>query len=332
MQQKELAKRAVEFKGPLRIPLDIRSDPEKSDIITLSYDPPEGWEAKKKNKGEYDEWGCRWEKIVEAGTQSGQVKEHPLANGADLNKYRFPQPHAEGRFENMRKTILRYNDRYIVGTLGVSGFYRLFTLRGFESLLTDIYLEPSKFSQLADKIFGFEKEIIKEYGKLKVDAVGFFDDWGTENALFIRPQKWREIFRPRYEEQFELSHSLGMKVFFHSCGYVWDIIGDLIEIGIDIINLEQPLVFSREKISGIDRLAKRFGGRVCFECCVDQQRTLSHGSQEEVTQEAKHLIQALGKYNGGFIALADGGGALGIVPKENIRIMTQTFKEYGKMV
>ena len=93
-----------------------------------------------------------------------------------------------------------------------------------------------------------------------MDGIIFFDDWGTENALFIHPQKWREIFKPRYKEQFELSHNLGMKVFFHSCGYVWDIIGDLIEIGIDIINLEQPLVFSREKISGIDRLAKRFGG------------------------------------------------------------------------
>jgi hypothetical protein len=332
MESKELVKRTIEFKEPLRISLDIRSDPEKSDIITLSYNPPERWEVKKKNKGEYDEWGCRWEKIVETGTQSGQAKEHPLANWADFNKYQFPQPHAEGRFENMRKTILRYNDRYIVGALGVSGFYRLFTLRGFENLLTDIYLEPLKFSQLADKVFEFEKEIIKEYGKLKVDAVGFFDDWGTENTLFIRPQKWREIFKPRYKKQFELIHNLGMKVFFHSCGYVWDIIEDLIEIGVDVINLEQPLVFSKEKMNGIDRLAKEFGGKVCFESPVDQQRTLSHGSREEIIQEAKHLIQALGKYNSGFIALADGGGALGIVPEENIRVMMQAFEEYGKMI
>jgi len=153
---------------------------------------------------------------------------------------------------------------------------------------------------------------------------------GDRKALFVCPEKWREIFKPRYKKEFELIHKLGMKVLFHSCGYVWDIIGDLIEIGVDVLNLEQPLVFSTEKINGIDRLAKEFGGKVCFESLVDPQRTLDYGSKEEIVQEAKHLIQTLGKYNGGFIALADGGGALGIVPEENIRIMMQAFKEYGK--
>jgi len=332
MESKEVVKRAIEFKGPLRIPLDIRSNPEKSDIITLSYNPPEGWKARKENKDEYDEWSCRWEKIVETGTQSGQVKEYPLANWTDFNKYHFPEPHAKGRFENVKEMLSQYKDRFILSTPGVSGFYRLFTLRGFENLLTDIYLEPSRFSQLANKVFKFEKEIIKEFGRLKVDGIIFFDDWGTENTLFIRPQKWREIFKPRYKEQFELIHSLGMKVFFHSCGYVWDIMGDLIEIGVDVLNLEQPSVFSVEGRNGIDRLAKEFGGKVCFESPVDLQRTLSHGSRNEIIQEAKHLIRSLGKYNGGFIALADGGGALGIVPEENIRAMRQAFEEYGKMI
>ncbi len=328
MNSKEVVRRAIEFKEPPRIPLDIRSNQEESDIVGIGYSPPWGWKPKKEDEREYeDEWGCRWEKIVETGTQSGQVKGHPLANWDDLNKYQFPDPYAEGRFEDTKKSILRYKNRYIFGSMGVSGFYRLSALRGFENALTDIYLEPLKLSRLADEIFGFEEEIIKQYGKLEIDGISFWDDWGTEEALFIHPQKWREIFKPRYKKQFELIHKLGMKVYFHSCGHVWDILGDLIEIGADVLNLEQPLVFSTKKINGIDRLAREFGGKACFECCVDQQRTLNSGSREEIVQEAKHLCQALGKYNGGFIALADGGGALGIVPEENIRIMMQAFKE-----
>ncbi len=326
-------RRAIEFKGPSRIPLDIRSDQEESDIVGVGYDPPRGWKPEKEDESEYDdEWGCHWEKIVGTGTQSGQIKGHPLTTWDDFAKYQFPDPYAEGRFGNIKERISRYRDRYILADMGVSGFYKLFALRGFENALSDIYLEPLKFSQLADKIFGFEEEIISQYGKLEIDCIGFFDDWGTETALFIQPQKWREIFKPRYKKQFELIHKLGMKVFFHSCGYILDILGDLIEIGADVINLEQPLVFSTEKSNGIDRLANEFGGKVCFECPVDQQRTLAYGSKEEITQEAKHLMRVLGKYNGGFIALADGGGALGIVPEENIRVMMQAFKKYGKMV
>lgn len=328
MNSKELVRRAIEFKKPFRIPLDIRSDQEESDIVWVVYRSPRGW----KPENEYeDEWGCRSEKIVETGTLCGQVKGHPLTNWDDFNKYQFPDPYAEGRFEDVKERILRYKDRSILGTMGVSGFYKLSALRGFENALTDIYLEPLKFSQLVDKVFGFEEEIIKQYSRLGVDIIGFFDDWGTESALFIRPEMWQEIFKPRYKKQFELIHKLGMKVFFHSCGYVWDIIGDLIEIGTDVLNLEQPLVFSTEKIDGIDRLAKEFGGKVCFESLVDPQRTLPYSSKEEIVQEVRHLIQALGKYNGGFIPLADGGGALGIVPEENIRIMMRAFKEYGKI-
>lgn len=334
LKSKDLVIRAIEFEGPSRIPLDIRSNPEESDIVLVEYRPPSQRQPDKKDKGEgeyEDEWGCLWENIIATGTQSGQIKQHPLTNWADFGEYQFPDPHAEGRFEDAKEKILKYEDRYILGTPGVSGFYKLFALRGFENLLTDIYLEPANLSQLVDKVFEFEREIIRQYSELGINGIALFDDWGTEGSLFIKPAKWQEIFKPRYKEQFELIHKLGMKVFFHSCGYIWDILEDLIEIGADVLNLEQPLVFGTEKVNGIDCLADKFGGKVCFECCADQQRTLGFGSKEEITQEARHLIQALGKYDGGFIALADGGGALGVVPEENIRTMMQTFKKYGRM-
>ena len=88
----------------------------------------------------------------------------------------------------------------------------------------------------------------------------------------IQPELWRQFFKERYREQFQLAHSLGMKVFFHSCGQVYDIIPDLIEIGTDLLNLNQPDLF------GIEKLGQEFGGRVCFVCPVDHQTVAIHGT------------------------------------------------------
>lgn len=58
--------------------------------------------------------------------------------------------------------------------------------------------------------------------------------------FIISPSLWRDFFRPRYKHQFELAHMYGLDVYFHSCGYIYDIIPDLIDIGVDLLNLGQP--------------------------------------------------------------------------------------------
>lgn len=321
---KKLVKKAIKFQKPERIPLEFRSNPKKSDIVSINYRPAKGWQPKQEGE---DEWGCIWRNL---GTGQGQVVFHPLADWDNFKNYSFPDPDAEGRFDEVKKEIKKYKSRYLVGNLGHTLFNRMSPLRGFENLLLDIYIDREKFEELGDKILGFEMEIIEKFSQFKLDGIIFFDDWGTEKALIINPQKWREVFKPLYKKEFALIHRKGMDVYFHSCGYVWDIIPDLIEIGVDILNLEQPLIFSTKDLNGIDRLAQEFGGKVTFLSCVDSQRTLIKGSKEQIEKEAKHLIKALGKYNGGFIALADCGADHGFVPKINIETMAEVFEKYGK--
>jgi uroporphyrinogen-III decarboxylase len=121
-----------------------------------------------------------------------------------------------------------------------------------------------------------------------------------------------------------------MHVLLRSCGDVWDVIPDLIEIGVDVLNVEQPLVFSTAELNGIDRLAQHFGGRVCFCTNVDSQRTLISGTPEEVEAEVGHLIRALARPEGGFIPLADCGKDHRIVPEANVTAMSDAFERYAR--
>ncbi len=325
MEPKELVRRAIHFGRPERPPLVFRKDPERSDIITIGYGPPGHWQPTREGE---DEWGLVWRNII--GTGLGQVVSAPLEDAPDLAGYAFPDAHAPGRYGAFEAGRARYRERYVAGGMGLSGFTVMMLLRGFEALLTDLYAAPDFVACLADAVFAFEVGIIEEYVRRGADGVWFFDDLGTERGLMMRPDTWRAVFKPRYRAEFALAHERGLEVLFHSCGNVWEAIPELIEIGVDVLNVEQPLVFGTAEQDGIERLAEHFGGRACFCTNVDSQRTLISGTPAQIEEEVQHLVRALARPEGGLIPLADCGADHGIVPPENVRQMSEAFWRWSR--
>ena len=325
MKSKERVKRAIKFQGPDRIPLRYAFDPERSDIVGVGYAPAKYWYGEVEGE---DEWGCVWDKLGGRAVSSfGQVKIHPIKTLEDYKIYEFPDPCAPGRFDHLQEEIEKYRDKYIAASMGFHDFNRLMFLRGMENLFEDLIFNKDVVIEFLKKLVDWQIEIIKQYLKFDIDGIWFGDDWGTQKSLMIAPSLWREIFKPEYKRQFDLIHSYRKDVIFHSCGYVWDIIDDLIEIGVNAFNFNQPLIFSKNGESGIDRLSREFGGKVCFICPLDMQRTLIEGTYDEMLNEAKHLIKALGKFNGGFIACCDEGIDHGYIPINRIQLMGEIFEK-----
>jgi len=321
MRPLERVRRALHFGCPDRMPLVFRCETERSDIINTGYTAPADWQAR---EPDVDEWGIRWDNII--GTGCGQIVQEPLAAAPTLAGYPFPDPHAPGRYEGLERAVAAFPERYIAASLGLSGFSRMMGLRGFENVLCDLYLERAFAERLADAVFAFEAGVIEEYGRRGVHGVWLFEDLGTERGPMMSPAIFREVFKPRYAAQARLVHSLGMDYLLHSCGDVWALIPDLIEAGFDLLNLEQPRIFSTPEQNGIDRLAEHFGGRVCFCTNVDSQRTLVNGTIAEVIAEAEHIVRALGRPEGGLIPLADCSKDHRVVARpENIAAMAEAF-------
>ena len=313
---KQLVIQAITYQSPPRPPLFFRTDPDRSDIVQVGYRSPTDFVDAEKTR---DEWGCSWGNVI--GTGTGYILKHPLEDWDNFGAYTFPDPRQAGRFAAVEDAVQRYPHKFVVAALGLTGFGILTALRGFENALTDLYLNPDLLARLADKVFEFETAAIEEIGRRGADGVWFFDDWGMEQSLFIRPDLWRSFFKPHYAAQFRRIHELGMRAFFHSCGCVWPIISDLIDIGVDVLNLEQMGLFSDETRSGYERIAQEFGGRVSFTVNVDSQRTLTAGTPAEIEQEIRHIFQTFGSLGGGFIVFADAGKDHHIHPSENLRLI-----------
>ncbi|MGE5559156.1 MAG: uroporphyrinogen decarboxylase family protein [Bacillota bacterium] len=317
MTSKEIVIKAVEFKSPERLPLEFGSLGH-SDIHWAAWNQiGTGDHAKKKT---YDEWGCGWERTNVANM--GQVTEHPLPDWSSLRTYRWPDPDQPSFFEGMERKFEGSEGKYVKTGLFMLLFERMHSLRGFENTLTDLYLERENIERLADKILEFDIRIIANISARfpgAINALDFTDDWGTELALFINPSLWREFFKPRYKKIFDACKEAGWHIWMHSCGKVNEIIGDLIEIGVDAINLQQPTVL------GIKEIGRRFAGKVCFSSLCDIQKTLPYKGENEIREEAELLMKNWSTKDGGFILSDYGdGNAIG-VPLEKKQWMFNAF-------
>ena len=187
----------------------------------------------------------------------------------------------------------------------------------------DLLLEPEKIGYLIDRIDDLLIEMMLGYAKAGADAVFFCEDWGTQTSLFIRPDLWREIFKPRFVRLCGAAHELGLRIFMHSCGRMTVIIPDLIEAGIDVLQFDQP------RIHGLGTLSQ-FSDQVTFWCPVDIQTTLPTRDPALIEAEAKEMIEKLGGNGGGFIAGYYGGyEGIGLEPKWQ-DIACRAFMAHGR--
>jgi uroporphyrinogen decarboxylase len=321
MSSKEQVKKAIRMEGPEYVPLFIfDGERNDSDIIQIDCERFYMGEDKKMT-----EWGFKWDNL-DPSIPMGAPSNPPIDSWDDFEKFKLnkPNPFDKERFSKVSKIMAQYGpDRYYMGSLYLTGFTIMSYVRGFCDLMEDLYINRDKVEELADLVFGVENDIIRQMKDYGFDGVSLWDDWGTQENLLIRPELWREVFKPRYKQQVELAHKCGLDVFFHTCGYVYDIIPDLIEVGFDMLNLGQP------DVNGIERVGENFGGKICFASPVSYQTTGLSGTKEEIYDEVKRLVESTGRYNGGLIAFIINYEKMGM-SRENYESIVSAFKIFGK--
>jgi hypothetical protein len=314
MKSKERVRRAVDFAHPDRVPLlYFNEDKEKSDVVLIPYGKAAGFQDP---NPEVTEWGYVWEKID--GTM-GQPRSHPLTDWSLLDAFVPPDAAAPGRFDDVPAFMEANRDRYLVGDLVITGFNIATFVRGFENTMEDLYLEPENLGRLLDMVFDFEAGIVDRFLALGVDAIYYGDDFGSQQGLLMSPALWREVVKPRYAKAFAQVHAAGKHVYFHCCGAIASILPDLIEIGADILNLNQPDIF------GIDALAA-YKGQVCFNCPVDHQTVAIHGTRDEIRAYVKRLHEGLGGPEGGFFGYIEEYSSIGM-SRENYEAIKEAFED-----
>ncbi len=266
-----------------------------------------------------DEWGVTWEYRI------FQVAGHPLKRPLDdislLKDYRFPDPAYGGR--NTEATNLRVKTAKEAGLFCKVGWFtileRLVALRRFEDVLMDIIEDTDEINALADLLVEYYEQDIKMLIDANIDAVGFGDDYGTQNSLIISQATFRNFIKPRIKRLIKPFKDAGIKVHFHSCGYVYDILPDLKEIGVDSI-WPQLSVYDLQTLSDTCHDLD-----LAVALHIDRAGVMTNGTPELVRETFHKMMKIFKPQNGGswiYVEIDNG------FPFENIVALVDEIEKY----
>ncbi|HDM78181.1 MAG TPA: hypothetical protein ENG51_17230 [Deltaproteobacteria bacterium] len=261
---------------------------------------------------------------------------NPLSHAkswSDIQDYHWPEPNDLvdiGRVQEKLRRLHAQGERAVVLHLCEGIMERAAWLMGFEAFYIQLARRPAFIMGLLDKILECKMalwEQVLDGVENCIDVLVEADDLGTQQGPIISPSVYKKYIKPRHEKLLSFLHKKApsARIFFHTCGSVYDLLPDLIEVGVDILN---PVQVSAAKMD-TKVLKREFGDRLVFwGGGVDTQYVLPQGSPQEVREEVKRRIEDLAP-GGGFV-FATVHNIQADVPPENIMAMWEALQEYGQ--
>jgi uroporphyrinogen decarboxylase len=297
-----------------------------SDCVVVGAGVPAGYAPPADANGHMtNEFGM----VMRPGPLYMELVRHPLAGVEtvqDIAAYRFPDPLAEGRYDDAAALIKRYQGEYFIwGDIEGCLFAPARHLVGMEKLLRDMATGEAYVEALLDRCLEFIIAVGTRLAALGVDGLWGGDDFGGQTGLLISPKMWRRLFKERYRQLHAALKAVNPDLVLaqHSCGAVAPILDDWIETGLEVFNPVQPNVPGHAP----EELKRRFGQRLAFWGGVDQQRLLPFGAPAEIAAEVRQLIETLGVGGGYLIAPAHIIQA--DTPLENVEAFIAAVKRHG---
>jgi len=192
----------------------------------------------------------------------------PIQTRDDFNKYPFEElpeifwqtyiPHLEA----IRSTLPPGMKAF--GGCGYGIFESAQDLVGFEQLCLMQFMDPDLFRDVFKKIGDLYSTLWTKMVKDYSDIFVFFrmgDDLGHKSSTMLAPDTIREHILPQYKRVIDIVHRGGKKFLLHSCGNIFSIMDDILDIGIDAKHSNEDQIAPFERwITDYNHRIGLFGG------------------------------------------------------------------------
>ncbi len=304
------------------------------DFRRIDLGKPDGWTDKWFDEFSYqDEWG-----VIRTRPKESfyfDLTGSPLTDDdsmAAIARYPWPDPDDPGRYRGLAERARQLHnetDFALVLQINNSFFLRCAELRGWENWYMDLAGNPDYAVALMEKFLDIRLRIaanaLAEVGE-NVDVIFVnSDDFGMIDRPIISPSMFRKLVKPLVKKTFDFVKArTPAKRFMHSCGSVYQLMGDFIDVGVDALNTIQV---SSTDMGDTARLKREFGSDLSFWGGIDTHYVLPSGTVEEVRAEVKRRIRDLAP--GGGYVLCPVHNFQPEVPARNITAMYDAGLEFG---
>lgn len=175
-----------------------------------------------------------------------------------------------------------------LGILWSAHFQDVYSAFGMERAIIKMRRNPTMVQAVSDKIVDFyvrANRIFLDATRGKIDAVLVGNDFGGQTRLMLSPATIATFAFPGARRIIDEVKARGVKVMYHSCGSIVEVIPGLIDLGVDVIHPIQALA------SGMDAgsLQRQFSDKVSFCGGVDAQHLLVFGKPEDIGAKVREL-------------------------------------------
>ncbi len=256
---------------------------------------------------------------------------HGATTVAEVDNYAWPKAEdvfsAEGLAEEARKLYEETDYALVARNPLTYGFLD----RGCQMMEMPEFLMTMVTRPLvAEAIIAHLLEVYKGIFTMFLDAVGPYvhmveigDDLGAQQNLLISPKMYRQFIKPAEQELYQLIHEKAPQaaLFRHTDGAVFDLLPDLIEVGVDVLNPTQTSAKGMEA----SRLKAAFGPQLTFHGTVEGVE--GDITVDEVVAQVRRRIDVFAP-GGGFV-LSTCNHMIDVRP-ELVLAMFETAREYGR--
>ena len=293
---------------------------------------PKKWWNHEKN-GELltiDEWGIIWKSgSVKRDKTMGHPYIGPFQESYDnIDEYQPPDAKKDSRYHFWRGILKQSGKgRYLYGGPMQAFIYdHASFLRGFTNIMLDFRKNPNQVQKLANMVADFFCDAVEKIKEVipELNAIFALDDLGTQKGPILSPKMFRRFFFDPYKRVIDLTHDLGMDFILHCCGSVLELFPTFIDLGIDVMEFDQP------NVTGVENY-KKFAEqqKMAFFLSSDLQTTYTLGTPEEIEEEVKYYVKEIGNNYGGLAFSSYPDNRAIDAPRANIRAFIKAARKWG---
>lgn len=208
-----------------------------------------------------------------------------------------------------------------IAVMGPGGVLENVTsLIGYEDMCIMRFEEPELLQAIFDKV----GQILVDYYKKSIcyDTVAFLisnDDWGFNTQTFLSVEDMRRFVFPWHKKIAEVAHSHNKPIVLHSCGYMLDVIDDIID------DMKYDAKHSYEdNILSVEDSYKLFGDRITVLGGLDLNYLIT-SDEELIKKRCKKLIE-LTREKGRYMP-GSGNSLAYYIPIEKIIAMIKAIQD-----
>jgi uroporphyrinogen decarboxylase len=179
-------------------------------------------------------------------------------------------------------------------------------------------LVDAVIERVSDTIYRVVDDLVDES---YVGGVFMGDDLGYASGTLVSPRILRQKFLPQTKRIVDRVRNAGKLFVLHTCGNVYAIMDDLIDLGIHAKHSFE------DKILPVEEVYQRWGDRLALVGGVDV-HLLTSGSEAQVRHRTREILEVCGT-DGGYV-LGTGNSVANYIPLRNHRAMLDEGRRWNR--